>query len=279
MKLTVAIVANPATQHQTAAGHALANACLALGDRPLLLQRSSEVPRSVDAVAIWSWHRGQSLRSAGHNVLVMERGYIGDRFRYTSLGWNGLNGQAQFMLDGIGGGNRFATHFPGALKPWKTPGRDLAVIMGQVPGDAALAGTDLAPWYVAVAQRLKPDYRRVLFRPHPEALRRGQVSGALAGLTFAEGDLADVLAAADLVVTWNSNSGVDAVLAGVPTVAMARGSMAWPVTMRDVSSPFFPVERDAWAERLAHCQWLPEEIEAGEPWARLRGMLAERKAA
>ena len=46
-------------------------------------------------VAVWGWRHGAPLRAAGHKVLVMERGYLGDRMAWTSLAWNGLNGRAQ----------------------------------------------------------------------------------------------------------------------------------------------------------------------------------------
>ncbi len=42
------------------------------------------------------------------------------------------------------------------------------------------------------------------------------------------------LAGARAVITFNSNTGVEAVLAGKPTVAIDEGSMAWPVTAHEI---------------------------------------------
>ncbi len=81
----------------------------------------------------------------GRHYLVMERGYIGDRFKWTSLGFDGLNGRAKFpsIDDGM---KRWNKHFPGFLKPWKYTGTSLALIMGQVLGDASIEGVDFNKW-------------------------------------------------------------------------------------------------------------------------------------
>lgn len=69
----------------------------------------------------------------------------------------------------------------------------------------------------------------VRFRPHPMEQRRRGFLRQVHGCETDRGPLADSLAGATVVVTWNSNTGVDALLAGKPTVAMGEGSMAAPV--------------------------------------------------
>jgi hypothetical protein len=91
------------------------------------------------------------------------------------------------------------------------------------------------------------------------------------GAMDAGGNLAEALAGAAFAVTWNSNSGVDAAMAGVPVVAMDEGSMAWPVAAHDLGAvPRLP-ERRPWAAQLAWCQWRPEEIADGTAWEALSG--------
>jgi len=77
------------------------------------------------------------------------------------------------------------------------------------------------------------------------------------------------LEAARYAVTFNSNSGVDAALAGVPVVAMDEGSMAWQVAGHRIGEIVFP-DREKWAHDLAFAQWDVEEITSGEAWEHLR---------
>jgi hypothetical protein len=67
-----------------------------------------------------------------------------------------------------------------------------------------------------------------------------------------------------LAITLNSSVAVDTVMAGIPTITMDEGSMAWDVTGHspdDVKTP----DRRAWIRRLAWTQWHHQEINDGEP--------------
>jgi hypothetical protein len=107
----------------------------------------------------------------------------------------------------------------------------------------------------------KAGHAHVRFRPHPGAQRRGGAAEVPGAATIG-GTLAEALAGAALVVTFNSNSGVDAALAGRPVVAMDAGSMAWAVAGHEVAEVVQP-DRTAWAARLAWCQFNKAEMESG----------------
>jgi len=59
-------------------------------------------------------------------------------------------------------------------------------------------------------------------------------------------------------------------MAGIPTVAMHEGSMAWAVASHSLDEPVFKGDRDAWGACLAYAQWLPEELESGVFWEHLK---------
>ena len=61
--------------------------------------------------------------------------------------------------------------------------------------------------------------------------------------------------------TFCSTTGVDAVLAGVPTVAHDAGSMVAGVTPG--------MKRLPWLSWLAYTQWTYREMEEGKPWLAL----------
>lgn len=214
----------------------------------------------TNKVACWGWRTGSQLRAAGSDVLVMERGYLGDRFKWTSLGWNGLNGWATFPPAPDDGGERFQSNHGHLLKPWREGGGEYALLIGQVVGDASLRGKNLKPWYAQTAQRAAKRFGLpVLFRAHPDSHRRGGLFG-VPGTTMQHGSLAEALARAAVVICYNSNTAVDAVLAGVPTVCVDRGSMAFEMCSHDIDAALVRPDRERWAAQLAWRQWTLDEI-------------------
>lgn len=126
------------------------------------------------------------------------------------------------------------------------------LLVGQVPGDAA-HGMDIDShkrWLRKVAAK----YPHVRYRPHP------QEPVDVPGLQRAEGDLAQAISGARLVVTWNSNTGHDALLAGVPVVA--HGPAAYAELAGEALPPLDA--RRAYFNRAAYGQWTLAEMRSGQ---------------
>jgi hypothetical protein len=217
-----------------------------------------------DLLVMWGVRRKDTIERAqkdGAEVCILERGYIGDRFKFSSVSFGGaLNGRATFRGTRAEP-DRFEKYFPGMMQPWRKED-GYALLIGQVPGDMSLdgCGGDLSRWYAETAAALGGEVR---FRAHPQAGRMGP--SRFVGKVI-EGTLEDALSGASVCVTWNSNTAVESVLAGVPTVACDRGSMAWDVTSHSVKEPTVTPDRNNWAHRLAWCQWTKEELASGECW-------------
>lgn len=206
-------------------------------------------------VVCWGWQIGRIYRERGHEVLVAERGYVGDRFLWTSLAWNGLNGHGDFVLPSSIDSERWDAHHSGALKPWSKVG-ERALILGQTPGDASLFGVDYLGWLTETVHALRGQGHDVLFRPHPKA------RGVQPPCEVSESALEEDLDASEFAVTFNSNSAVDAVLRGTPCIVADRGSIAWDVCGHGLGEVAYP-DREEWAHRLAWKQWLPDELANG----------------
>jgi hypothetical protein len=264
----VAIVVNDRSDYQRDHAQAMARGLRQNGDEPVMTRTGLA---RCDAAVCWGWRAGSRLRKTGKNVLIFERGYLGNRGHWTSMAWNGLNGRGDFCLPSAVDPQRFETHFAATMKPWKEGG-DYVLIMGQKPGDMSLSGRDLVPWYRETASLLRKMHGLpVLLRPHPVAVQQNKwVSPP--GVDISEGSLEGALAGAALCVTWNSNSATEAVMAGVPAITFDIGAPAYPVTGHDLEEIARP-DRLPWARRLAWCQWTLDEIAGGEPWARLRTLL------
>lgn len=244
------VIGNPRAAHQLSHQQALSSGLRKHGLQVAEVANEHQV--RTHRVACWGWRIGKRLRDAGHSVLVMERGYIGDRFAWTSLGWNGLNNRATVPPVPDDGGGRFNANHAELLKPWQPEG-DYALIMGQVPGDASLQGLDLGPWYAEQARLMTDMGVPAFFRPHPQAHMRGAVA-KVPGAPVLPGGMASALEGATVVITYNSNSGVDALLAGKSVTAADEGSMIWNAKS---------MSREQWAHRLAWRQWSMEEITTG----------------
>ncbi len=230
--------------------------------------RSSREPMESDLAVMWGHRQHRILsaqRRANQPYLVMERGYMRDRFTWTSLGFNGLNGRATFpkINDGL---QRWAKNFAPFMKPWRETKGNLAVIMGQCRNDAALAGVAFEKWGREIADKLIERKFHPLFRPHP-----GDPLVRLNNAKLIEGTLDEALDKAAVVVTYNSNSGVDAVMAGVPTFAQDPGSMVYELSLTELEANV--PDREKWCAKMAYTQWLPLEIEKGEAWAALKTVI------
>lgn len=225
---------------------------------------------SIKRQQLWAWRE-----ATGKPVLVMERGHVGDRMVYTSCGWNGLGRRGTYPK-AQDGGARWQARWGDLMLPWRDGGR-YALLIGQVPGDSALyhLPTGFDAWARTMTDALRLRKYAVRYRPHP-FVRKSRDSFCPHGAEYSgtmgndQGpSLADDLADAALCVTYNSTSGVEAVLAGIPTVTMDEGAMAWPMTAHDCAAPAVRPDRDAWAHDLAWTQWTLEELASGDVWAHL----------
>jgi hypothetical protein len=228
-------------------------------------------PLPVDLSVTWSAKKhkiNKAMADRGKDVLVLEHGYFGDRENvFCSCGFNGLNGRAEFLMPIVKPRDRWEKHKDAAeVKPWRTTPGEYVLLLGQVAGDASVQ--NLPPtWYGEIAAKARGVFGLpVVFRPHPKARATTTVDGTETRL----GGLQDAFKNAHCAITWNSNSGVDAVLAGVPTFTFDEGSMAWAVTLHKLSEDLHRPDRDIWLRHLAYCQWTVEELESGEAWEFLR---------
>lgn len=225
--------------------------------------------RPCDLAVFWGARRPEIVavqKACGGQFLVAERAYLKDRFGFCSLGYGGLNGRADFCNAGMPG-DRWDKHFAYLMRPWRAGGRT-ALLLGQVRGDASIEGADFAGWLDKAVAALRAAGHDVRYRPHPQ----DPDFGPRADLKVPRhaGTLDQALSDAQFAATWNSNSGVDAVLAGVPTIACDKGSMAWAVAGHSIDTPPPMPDRTQWAQDLAYCQWTEDEIAQGEAWAHLR---------
>jgi hypothetical protein len=222
----------------------------------------SKVPISFPRGQIFQRQRAKNL-----DVVVLETGYInrgdGENHHYAA-GFNGLNGRADFRNRDMPSDR--AEKLGVKLKTYKEGSQVL--LCGQVPWDASCEGTDHDIWLKATVERLR-DYtkREIVFRPHP--LAKGVYKPL--GVLVSNASLQEDLKRAHAVVTFNSNTGVEALIEGVPVFAGDHGSMCWEIANKSLMQIDVPNRppREQWLADLCYAQWNLSEFRSGEAWAHL----------
>jgi hypothetical protein len=216
-----------------------------------------------------SWPRGKIFRQQREknlDVIVLETGYInrGDGLNHHyAAGFNGLNGRADFRNKNMGP-ERWEV-LGVQLRPYSRG--EKVILCAQVPWDASVEMHKHEDWVLEVSTKLRyMTHRPVVFRPHPLAKLP-----PIKGLEYSTRPLAEDLPSAHCVVTFNSNSAVEAMIHGKPVFAFDEGSMCWGIAnknLRDLEEPQCP-NRQQWARDLAFAQWTPQEMKEGLTWQHL----------
>ena len=104
---------------------------------------------------------------------------------------------------------------------------------------------------------------KVLFRPHPKS------KFGIEGYESPKETLQESLGKCRLMVTYNSTAGVDALLQGVPVVAIAEEvhykSVTAKLSQETLSLPTNS-QLESYFYKLAYAQWKLEEVKAGYPF-------------
>ncbi len=214
-----------------------------------------------------SWPRGEIIRhhqARGKRALIVEKGFV-KRDEYFHIGWDGLNGRADFCNEDMPP-DRW-DKLDVKLANWQVDQPERPVIVcGQVPWDASVQHSDHIVWCQETLAMLRAiTGRHLVFRPHPAVA--GRIDYGVPGVQVSDEPLEEVLANAHAVVTFNSNTAVDAVIRGVPVFVADQGSMVKQVANWELSDIERPVKppRQQWAADLAYTQWNLAEMARGEP--------------
>ncbi len=214
---------------------------------------------------VW-WGDVAPPHARGKPYLVLEAGYINghsddyvrDRLRFISGNWNGLHGRASRAPSGCPPDRWNSLGL--TMKPWRLPERRVtALVCGQHPGDRNAPPSGR---WLTVCERARAHFDVVVMRQHP----------------LIEGDQPPIevaLQRADVAITWNSNSAVECVIEGVPTITLDRGSIAWQVTSHRIEDPLRLADRAEWGYNLAYRQWRHHEFANGTAWEWLQYGIAD----
>jgi hypothetical protein len=197
-----------------------------------------------------------SYRALYVPALVIDAGYLRREANYWQVGWNGLNWLTPVQCQA----DRWK-----ALGLSMTKGRqegNHVLICGQKAGDAQHNINPVRYAESTITELRRHTNRELVWRPHPGNSDR--VNGADRVSESQGNPLANDLVGAHCLVTHNSNSGHEALIAGVPVFCDSRAIYAEcaNIDLSQIERPKMPA-RSRYFYRLAYSQWTPDEMASG----------------
>lgn len=259
---TVAIHSNPRTPWQKRYGMALVEGFKHHGLDAWTTPSTRDVGADIAVVLGPNYWKGvqNDRATTGNPYLTVNRCYFGDYNDNVAIGWNGLNGRADFCNDDVDG-ERWEQYGPG-LMPWRhMENAKYIVICGQARADSPHYAS-VQDWYNKVipeAEGLWPEHE-LIFQPHP--------TGCNITRMIRTGNPAPKEIV--LAITLNSTVAAKLIMQGVPVVAMDEGNPAYDVASYGPGNVRIGGDRIPWAHKLAWTQWHISEVINGRFYERLQ---------
>lgn len=241
----------------------------------------------------------QFIKDSGKPFIVSESSCFRQygsylRFGWSSYGWTDGNWNNNNV--GPERWNKFQERTNIKFKDWHSPG-DYILLMGQKEGDSALVplfnqGKNFHDWVLdTILEIRKYTDRKIIFRPHPRTAVRGVkflerllkkenilnveitqnlTKGGNQGGEGLDRDLNN----AYCVVTFNSLSGVEAAINGIPVFALNGESMVYPIAHKDlgqIENLKYDIDLQDWKNKIAYTIWNKQEVKSGDCWSHLKG--------
>lgn len=197
-----------------------------------------------DPIAVWGQLRGaKELLRQSKSYYRIDHAYLGrrDYFRLTKNDFQPA-GVVERPADRW---EALKTRYRLKVGPWKQ-GKNVVVALSR-PETYRFFGVE--GWPDSIANEIKKHTDR------PVVIRDRDAPGTI-GAEFGK---------AHCVVTYASNSVIDALLAGVPVITLGP-SIARPMGHTEVSrieSPLYPENREEFFRHMAYCQFTPKEFADG----------------
>ena len=202
------------------------------------------------------------------NTIVLESAFV-LRKKYFAAGFGGIHGGADFKSDGKPLDRWKLMEVD--VQPWQRRPEGYMLVCGQLPRDTNVQNTDHIGWCQKVVRYYRKIGVPVLFRPHPRS-DDPMVYEISPDLLDTNKKISQSLSKARAVVTWNSTSGIDAMLAGVPVIAQGQDSMAGLIASLDLDPDklIYP-DRTPLLAKIGYAQWTLREMMDGLAWKHLMG--------
>lgn len=219
----------------------------------------------------------------GHPDLFQQYRAAGKHFVYIDLGWwlrkpegMPLEGFHKIVVDGREPTSYFRGGFPSdrferfglKIKPWRVAG-DHILLAGMSAKSAGTRGYGPQEWERWVIDEIRRySDREIWYRPKPSWADATPIPGTRFSPATESVEVA--LAEAWVAVTLHSNVAVDALIAGVPFVAIEGVCENLSTPLYQIEDPRCPDGREELLADIAYCQFNTEELRDGSCWRHLK---------
>jgi hypothetical protein len=226
----------------------------------------------------------EAYNSNGINAIVIDWGYLKRVFgsadfntKYWQVGINKLN----WLYPDQCSTDRLDQLNITIKQPIVNAGRDVKLVCGQYPNDPShdMDNHEMQLWAESIVEELKGlTTDKIIWRPHPAQI---EIENRYVPCRNADEvsvlSLQEDLTRANLVITYRSNVGHDALIAGIPvycdTGAMYSGLCRKDLVKAISSKCPAKVTREKYFARVAYSQWTLDEINSGEPFVAMEKLM------
>lgn len=199
-------------------------------------------------------------------VLKCNRNRDGDKNNYFQVGFDCIKGLGEYYNNDVPKDRYEKLNIK--LLPWRETNPNI-LIFGQLRFGIGSQHIDIHAWYRFCIRFLREHRYNAFYLEHPnvhepfthhnlkfKVIRNRELKYQDIGVT----------------ISFSSNAIVDAIINGIPSIAMSIISPAYNVCshlLEDINNPQL-FDREQWLSKLAYTQWQVTEMETGECWNHLR---------
>lgn len=199
-------------------------------------------------------------------ILKCHRNRDGDKDNYYQTGYDCIKGLGEYYNKDMPD-DRFKK-LDLELKPWRPLNRT-CLMFGQLQYGIGSQHINIQAWYRYCLPFFKANKITVQYCEHPNvATPFSHGKYKIKVINYAERTNDQI----GFSISFSSNAVVDAILNGIPSIAMSQLSSAYKVCTNrfEEYETVKTFDREQWLYDLAYTQWTPNEMESGECWNHLR---------
>lgn len=199
-------------------------------------------------------------------IIKCSRERKGSKDNYYQVGYDCIKGLGIYYNDNMPD-DRFKK-LNIELAPWRELNKN-CLMFGQLPFGIGTQHIDIRAWYRHCLLFFKNNRVSVFYCEHPN-VEHAFTHEKYKIRHIAYQDRTDPKLG--FALAFSSNAIVDAIINGIPPIAMSRLSPAYKVCTNDVRDYNIvkTFDRERWLSDMAYTQWNVHEMESGECWNHLR---------
>jgi hypothetical protein len=214
-------------------------------------------------------------KRTNRRVLVLDTGLLkstrnrkGDPDNYFQIGYDNIKGFGKYYTENCPDDRWKQLQIE--ILPWrKQKANNNILIFGQLRFGIGSQHVDIHKFYKHTMSYLTSQEKRIFYIEHPNVPQKFEHSKYRISYVW---DRTNRFSAIDAAVGFSTNTIIESIVCGVPTIAMSRLSPAYNFCSNHIEdvNEIKTFDREQFLYNLAYTQWTPHEMSDGHPWNFLR---------